>query len=47
MLFRSFLEPAREEDVFNASADLWSDVLARKGGPYALLSKMPPDPSLN
>ncbi len=42
-----FVEPAREEDVFNASDDLWSDVLARKGGPYALLSKMPPDPSLN
>lgn len=42
-----FVEPAREEDVFNGSLDLWSDVLARKGGPYALLSKMPPDPSLN
>jgi putative transcriptional regulator len=42
-----FVEPALEDDVFNGSADLWSDVLARKGGPYALLSKMPPDPSLN
>ena len=42
-----FVEPALGEDVFNAGGDLWSDVLARKGGPYALLSKMPPDPSLN
>ena len=36
-----------EDDVFAAASDLWSDVLARKGGPYGLLSKMPPDPSLN
>jgi len=42
-----FVEPAIEDDVFGASDDLWSDVLARKGGPYTLLSKMPPDPSLN
>jgi putative transcriptional regulator len=42
-----FVEEALPEDVFNGSLDLWSDVLARKGGPYALLSKMPPDPSLN
>ena len=42
-----FVEPAVEEDVFNRADDLWSDVLARKGGPYAVLSKMPPDPSLN
>ncbi len=42
-----FVEPAVEEDVFNASDDLWRDVLARKGGAYAVLSKMPPDPSLN
>ena len=26
---------------------LWSAVLRRQGGPYALLSLMPPDPSLN
>jgi putative transcriptional regulator len=36
-----------EDDVFTPEGDLWSDVLERKGGPYALLSKMPPDPSLN
>jgi putative transcriptional regulator len=42
-----FVEAALEDDVFNESGDLWSDVLARKGGPFALLSKMPPDPSLN
>ena len=29
------------------SDELWSDVLRRKGGPYALLATMPPDPSLN
>jgi len=42
-----FVERAVEEDVFGTSDDLWSDVLARKGGPFTLLSKMPPDPSLN
>jgi putative transcriptional regulator len=26
---------------------LWSTALARKGGPYALLARMPDDPSLN
>lgn len=26
---------------------LWSDVLERKGGTYALVARMPPDPSLN
>jgi putative transcriptional regulator len=36
-----------EDDVFAPEGDLWSDVLARQGGAYALLSKMPPDPSLN
>jgi putative transcriptional regulator len=39
--------PAIEEDVFALDGDLWAVVLARKGGPYALLAKMPPDPSLN
>jgi putative transcriptional regulator len=42
-----YVAPALPEDVFNDSPDLWSDVLARKGGAYGLLSKMPPDPSLN
>ncbi len=42
------LEPARPEDVFSRSPrDLWSDVLTRKGGSYALVARMPMDPSLN
>jgi putative transcriptional regulator len=35
-------------DAFTEDADrLWARVLSRKGGPYALLATMPPDPSLN
>lgn len=35
-------------DVFtDAPEQLWSDVLMRKGGSYALVARMPPDPSLN
>jgi putative transcriptional regulator len=42
------VEPALPDDVFVADAeDLWSEVLRRKGGPYAVLALMPPDPSLN
>jgi putative transcriptional regulator len=42
------VEPALPDDVFAVEPDaLWSDVLRRKGGPYAVLSLMPPDPSLN
>jgi putative transcriptional regulator len=41
------VEPAIADDVFGPSDELWSDVLRRKGGPYALLATMPPDPSLN
>lgn len=42
------VEPARPEDVFAPEPErLWSDVLRRKGGPYAVLALMPPDPSLN
>ena len=42
------LEPARPEDIFSASPrELWSDVLTRKGGSYALVARMPMDPSLN
>ncbi len=42
------LESARPRDVFSASPrDLWSDVLTRKGGSYALVARMPMDPSLN
>ncbi len=42
------LEPARLEDAFCAEPEqLWSAVLARKGGRYSLLARMPPNPSLN
>jgi putative transcriptional regulator len=42
------LEPARPEDVFSATPrELWSDVLTRKGGSYALVARMPADPSTN
>jgi putative transcriptional regulator len=36
------------DDVFTDDADgLWSEVLRRKGGPFAVLALMPPDPSSN
>ena len=36
------------EDAFTAEPQgLWSEVLTRKGGPYALVATMPLDPSLN
>lgn len=42
------VEPARPEDVFSSSPrELWVDVLTRKGGSYALVARMPVDPSLN
>ena len=42
------VEPARPEDVFTDDPEsLWSEVLRRKGGPFAVLAAMPPDPSLN
>jgi putative transcriptional regulator len=42
------VEPARPEDVFTDDPEeLWSDVLRRKGGPFAVLAAMPPDPSRN
>ncbi len=42
------LEPARSEDAFGLEPEaLWSRVLARKGGSYGLLARMPDDPSLN
>lgn len=40
------LEPATPEDPFRAG-DLWSYLLGRRGGEYALLARMPEDPSLN
>jgi putative transcriptional regulator len=42
------LEPAIVEDAFSPEPRrLWPEVLTRKGGSYALLARMPPDPSLN
>ena len=42
------VEPPRREEVFTSEPDeLWASVLRRKGRRYALLSTMPPDPSLN
>ncbi len=42
------VEPALANDVFAAADDdLWSAVLRRKGGQFAVLSLMPPDPSFN
>jgi putative transcriptional regulator len=42
------LEPARTEDAFCEEPEaLWPLVLTRKGGSYALLARMPADPSVN
>ena len=42
------LEPARLEDAFSTDPrELWSTVLTRKGGSYALVARMPADPSSN
>ncbi len=42
------LEPALPDDVFTDEPDgLWSTVLRRKGGAFAVLALMPPDPSSN
>ncbi len=42
------LEPARLGDAFSTRArGLWSEVLTRKGGSYALVARMPSDPSMN
>jgi len=40
------VEPAISDDPFR-SDDLWSAVLQRRGGDFALLATMPDDPSLN
>jgi putative transcriptional regulator len=41
-------EPAHASDVFSEDPEaLWGSVLERKGGQYALLARMPEDPSLN
>lgn len=42
------VEPPLAAELFPADPEaLWQDVLARKGGQYALLARMPDDPSLN
>jgi putative transcriptional regulator len=42
------VDPAQPGDVFHEEPDsLWSEVLQRKGGQYALVARMPDDPSLN
>src|SRR3954453_11910173 len=42
------VEPAQPQDVFDeVPSDLWGRVLARKGGQFKLLARMPPDPSVN
>src|SRR5437660_1524998 len=42
------LESATLADAFSAEPrGLWSEVLTRKGGSYALIARMPPDPSMN
>jgi putative transcriptional regulator len=42
------VEQALPDDVFSYEPEsLWSAVLRRKGGPFAVLALMPPDPSAN
>jgi putative transcriptional regulator len=42
------IEPAELGDIFTEDPEgLWSAVLQRKGGRYALVARMPLDPSLN
>jgi len=41
-------QAALPDDVFTEVPErLWSDVLTRKGGSYALVARMPQDPSVN
>ncbi|MEA2200822.1 MAG: putative transcriptional regulator [Solirubrobacteraceae bacterium] len=41
-------QAALPEDVFSEMPEeLWSSVLTRKGGSYALIARMPADPSVN
>jgi putative transcriptional regulator len=41
-------DTALPDDVFtDLPEELWSMVLTRKGGSYALIARMPPDPSVN
>jgi putative transcriptional regulator len=43
-----FVAPAGIDDIFDPDADeLWQRVLARKGGHFAVVARMPIDPSVN
>jgi putative transcriptional regulator len=43
-----FVAPAGADEIFETDADeLWRRVLERKGGHYALVARMPVDPSVN
>jgi putative transcriptional regulator len=43
-----FVAPAGVDDIFDTDADeLWRRVLERKGGHFALVARMPIDPSVN
>lgn len=43
-----FVAPAGNDDVFDTDAELlWQRVLERKGGHFALVARMPVDPSVN
>lgn len=43
-----FVAPFEREDAFTEDPDeLWSRALTRKGGAYAIVARMPEDPSLN
>jgi putative transcriptional regulator len=43
-----FVAPAGVDDIFNPDADeLWRRVLSRKGAHFALVARMPIDPSVN
>jgi putative transcriptional regulator len=43
-----FVAPFEREDAFaDDPEELWSRALTRKGGAYALVARMPEDPSLN
>ncbi|HWC24969.1 MAG TPA: YqgE/AlgH family protein [Solirubrobacteraceae bacterium] len=43
-----FVAPAGVDDIFNPDAEeLWRRVLSRKGGHFALVARMPIDPSVN
>ena len=43
-----FVAPAGVDDIFDPDADeLWQRVLSRKGGHFAVVARMPIDPSVN